>query len=84
MTDLIRKVSDNRTILMVEHNMNVVAKIAGTISVLQRGQVIAEGPYEVVSRNPQVLEAYMGSAETQLQGAVEPLFLAGEKSDAQT
>jgi branched-chain amino acid transport system ATP-binding protein len=68
-TDLIRKVSSNRTILMVEHNMNVVAKIADTISVLQRGQVIAEGPYEVVSRNPQVLEAYMGSAETQLQGA---------------
>lgn len=68
-TDLIRKVSANRTILMVEHNMGVVAKIANTITVLQRGQVIAEGPYETVSRNPQVLEAYMGSAETELQGA---------------
>ena len=68
-TDLIKKVSANRTILMVEHNMNVVAKIADTISVLQRGQIIAEGPYEAVSKNPQVLEAYMGSAETELQGA---------------
>ena len=68
-TALIKKVSANRTVLMVEHNMNVVAKIADTITVLQRGQVIAEGPYEVVSRNPQVLEAYMGSTEVELQGA---------------
>ena len=68
-TDLIRKVSANRTILMVEHNMGVVAKIANTITVLQRGQVIAEGPYETVSRDPQVLEAYMGSAEAELRGA---------------
>jgi branched-chain amino acid transport system ATP-binding protein len=54
---------------MVEHNMNVVATIADTISVLQRGQVIAEGPYSVVSKDPQVLEAYMGSTEVELQGA---------------
>jgi branched-chain amino acid transport system ATP-binding protein len=67
-TQLIRKVAANRTVLMVEHNMNVVASIADTISVLQRGQVIAEGPYEQVSRNPQVLEAYMGSAEEVLAG----------------
>ena len=68
-TQLIKKVSANRTILMVEHNMNVVSSIADTISVLQRGQVIAEGPYAVVSQNPQVLEAYMGSAENELEGA---------------
>jgi branched-chain amino acid transport system ATP-binding protein len=68
-TQLIKKVSANRTILMVEHNMNVVSSIADTISVLQRGQVIAAGPYGQVSTNPQVLEAYMGSAETQLEGA---------------
>ena len=67
-TQLIKKVSANRTVLMVEHNMSVVASIADTISVLQRGQVIAEGTYEVVSRNPQVLEAYMGSAEEALAG----------------
>ncbi len=68
-TALIRKVAANRTILMVEHNMNVVAKIADVITVLQRGQVIAEGPYATVSKNPQVLEAYMGSAEVELKGA---------------
>jgi branched-chain amino acid transport system ATP-binding protein len=68
-TQLIKKVSANRTILMVEHNMNVVASIADTISVLQRGQIIAEGPYETVSKNPQVLEAYMGTADNELEGA---------------
>jgi branched-chain amino acid transport system ATP-binding protein len=68
-TQLIKKVSANRTILMVEHNMNVVSSIADTISVLQRGQVIAEGPYAQVSTNPQVLEAYMGSAQAELEGA---------------
>ena len=68
-TQLIKKVAANRTVLMVEHNMNVVASIADTISVLQRGQVIAEGPYEVVSRNPEVLQAYMGSEQVELQGA---------------
>ena len=68
-TQLIKKVAANRTVLMVEHNMSVVQTIADTISVLQRGQLIAEGPYDVVSRNPQVLEAYMGSADAELQGA---------------
>jgi branched-chain amino acid transport system ATP-binding protein len=68
-TELIKRVSAKRTILMVEHNMNVVEKIADVITVLQRGQVIAEGPYATVSKHPQVLEAYMGSAEAQLQGA---------------
>ena len=48
--------------------MSVVASIADKISVLQRGQVIAEGPYETVSKNPQVLEAYMGSVEETLAG----------------
>jgi branched-chain amino acid transport system ATP-binding protein len=67
-TQLIKRVAANRTVLMVEHNMNVVSSIADTISVLQRGQVIAEGPYDVVSRNPQVLEAYMGSTDEALAG----------------
>ncbi|MES2940722.1 MAG: ABC transporter ATP-binding protein [Pseudomonadota bacterium] len=68
-TQLIKKVSEGRTILMVEHNMNVVSSIADRITVLQRGAVIADGPYSEVSRNPQVIEAYMGSADTALQGA---------------
>ncbi len=68
-TQLIKKVAANRTVLMVEHNMNVVSTIADTITVLQRGQVIAEGPYETVSRNPLVLEAYMGTVDEALAGA---------------
>ena len=66
---LIKKVSLGRTVLMVEHNMSVVSSIADTITVLQRGATLAEGPYEVVSKNPAVIEAYMGSANTELQGA---------------
>jgi branched-chain amino acid transport system ATP-binding protein len=61
--DLIRKVSANRTILMVEHNLNVVANLSDTITVLARGAVLAEGDYATVSKNPQVLEAYVGTAE---------------------
>ncbi len=67
-TDLIKKVSAGRTILMVEHNMSVVSGICDTISVLQRCGVLAEGDYQSVSKNPQVLEAYMGTA-TELEGA---------------
>ncbi|MEO8145064.1 MAG: ABC transporter ATP-binding protein [Betaproteobacteria bacterium] len=58
---LIKKVSTNRTILMVEHNMGVVSDLCDTISVLQRGSVLAEGPYADVSKNPGVIEAYMGT-----------------------
>jgi branched-chain amino acid transport system ATP-binding protein len=60
-TALIKQAAANRTILMVEHNMHVVAKIADTITVLQRGQTIASGNYAEVSRNPLVIEAYMGT-----------------------
>ena len=67
-TELIKKVSKGRTVLMVEHNMSVVAGICDRISVLQRGAILAEGDYQTVSQNPQVLEAYMGSA-TALEGA---------------
>ena len=66
---LIKQVAAKRTVLMVEHNMSVVASIADTITVLQRGATLAEGPYEQVSKNPAVIEAYMGSAQTELQGA---------------
>ncbi|HEX6958214.1 MAG TPA: ABC transporter ATP-binding protein [Ferrovibrio sp.] len=59
--DLIKKVAANRTVLMVEHNLNVVAKLSDTITVLRRGEVLAEGSYDIVSRNPEVIEAYMGT-----------------------
>ncbi|MEH0166607.1 ABC transporter ATP-binding protein [Paucibacter sp. JuS9] len=68
-TALIKRVAEGRTVLMVEHNMRVVSKIADRITVLARGAVLAEGTYEEVSRHPAVLEAYMGSEATELQGA---------------
>ncbi len=68
-TALIKQAAANRTVLMVEHNMRVVSKIADTITVLQHGQVIASGSYAQVSCNPQVMEAYMGSADAELRGA---------------
>jgi branched-chain amino acid transport system ATP-binding protein len=58
---LIRTVAKDRTVLMVEHNMSVVADLSDTITVLARGEVLAEGPYETVSKNPQVVEAYVGT-----------------------
>ena len=57
---LIRKVSQGRTVLMVEHNLSVVADLCDTITVLARGSVLAEGSYAEVSRDPAVLEAYIG------------------------
>jgi branched-chain amino acid transport system ATP-binding protein len=58
---LIKSVAVNRTVLMVEHNLSVVEKLSNSITVLARGEVLAEGDYDAVSRNPQVVEAYMGS-----------------------
>jgi branched-chain amino acid transport system ATP-binding protein len=58
---LIKRIAKDRTVLMVEHNLSVVADLSDCITVLARGQVLAEGPYAEVSRNPQVIEAYMGT-----------------------
>ena len=60
--ELIKEVAAGRTVVMVEHNMSVVSGICDTITVLQRGAVLAEGTYAEVSANPQVIEAYMGTA----------------------
>ena len=59
--DLIKTVAKNRTVLMVEHNMSVVADLSDRITVLARGEILAEGPYESVSKNPAVVEAYVGT-----------------------
>jgi branched-chain amino acid transport system ATP-binding protein len=59
---LIRRVAEGRTVLMVEHNLSVVADLAHRVTVLARGSVLAEGSYDEVSRNPAVLEAYIGVA----------------------
>ncbi len=60
--DLIKQVSANRTILMVEHNLHVVSKLADCITVLQRGAVLTGGDYATVSADPRVKEAYLGVA----------------------
>lgn len=66
--ELIRRVSANRTILMVEHNLGVVADLSDTITVLKLGKVLAEGSYAEISGNPEVVEAYMGSGHGQAGG----------------
>jgi branched-chain amino acid transport system ATP-binding protein len=58
---LIRTVAVDRTVLMVEHNLSVVADLSDRITVLARGEVLAEGDYASVSRNPDVIQAYMGA-----------------------
>lgn len=60
--DLIKQISVNRTILMVEHNLSVVAKLSDRITVLQRGAILTEGTYEEVSNDERVKEAYMGTS----------------------
>ncbi len=61
--DLIKTAAKGRTIVMVEHNLHVVENLCDTVTVLQRGKVLAEGTYAEVSANPQVREAYMGAEE---------------------
>ena len=58
---LIQRVAAKRTVLMVEHNLSVVATLSNTITVLARGEVLAEGDYATVSRHPDVVQAYLGS-----------------------
>jgi branched-chain amino acid transport system ATP-binding protein len=60
-TALIKRVSADRTVLMVEHNLSVVSTLSDTITVLARGEILAEGDYAAVSKNPQVIEAYLGA-----------------------
>ena len=61
-TALIKRISHGRTILMVEHNLKVVANLSDTITVLTRGRVLAEGDYSSVSNNPEVRQAYLGAS----------------------
>ncbi|MDX6749427.1 ABC transporter ATP-binding protein [Geminicoccaceae bacterium 1502E] len=61
--DLIRAVAKGRTVLMVEHNLGVVADLSDTITVLARGEVLAEGDYARVSADPAVRSAYMGTED---------------------
>lgn len=58
---LIRRIAKGRTVLMVEHNLSVVANLSDRITVLARGEVLAEGDYETVSNSPDVIDAYIGA-----------------------
>lgn len=58
---LIRRISKNRTILMVEHNLSVVADLSDRITVLSRGEILAEGDYATISKAPEVIDAYIGA-----------------------
>ena len=60
---LIKRVAASRTILMVEHNLGFVSDLADTITVLARGEVLAEGTYQQVSNNSEVMAAYIGTPE---------------------
>jgi branched-chain amino acid transport system ATP-binding protein len=57
---LIKSVGASRTVLMVEHNLSVVANLSHHITVLTRGRVLAQGDYQTVSNDPSVREAYLG------------------------
>jgi branched-chain amino acid transport system ATP-binding protein len=59
---LIGRIAKTRTVLMVEHNLSVVSSLSNVITVLARGQVLAEGTYETMSKDPRVIEAYIGTA----------------------
>jgi branched-chain amino acid transport system ATP-binding protein len=59
-TALIGRIRGGRTIVLVEHNLSVVADLSDRISVLQRGKVLVEGTYAEVRRDPRVIDAYLG------------------------
>jgi branched-chain amino acid transport system ATP-binding protein len=63
--DLIQRVRDGRTVVLVEHNMNVVASLADRVTVLQHGQVLVEGPYAEIRHDPRVISAYLGDADAE-------------------
>src|SRR5207247_1193375 len=67
-TALVKRVSANRTVLMVEHNLSVVSTLSDRITVLQRGEILAEGDYTTVSKDPRVVEAYLGAGHASAIG----------------
>ena len=60
---LVRRAAENRTVLMVEHNLKVVADLCHQVTVLQRGEILTSGDYQSVSQDARVREAYMGTED---------------------
>jgi branched-chain amino acid transport system ATP-binding protein len=65
---LVKQVAEGRTVVLVDHNMHVVGSLADTVTVLQSGQVLAEGPYEQVRQDDRVIEAYLGQSQDVADG----------------
>ncbi|WP_119726705.1 ABC transporter ATP-binding protein [Thermomonospora amylolytica] len=61
--ELVRRVREGRTVVMVEHNMSVVSSLADRVTVLQSGRVLVEGPYAQIRHDPRVISAYLGDAD---------------------
>ncbi len=60
--ELVRRIREGRTVVLVEHNMHVVANLADRVTVLQHGRVLVEGPYDEVRRDERVVTAYLGTS----------------------
>ena len=60
--ELVRQISDGRTVVFVDHNMHVVGSLADRVTVLQAGKVLAEGTYEQVRNDERVITAYLGES----------------------
>ena len=58
---LVKALSAGRTVVFVDHNMHVVGSLADRVTVLQSGQVLAEGPYDQVRADERVITAYLGA-----------------------
>ncbi len=58
--DLLRLISKTRSVVVVEHDMEFVRALDCKVTVLHEGSVLAEGPLQTVSENPQVIEVYLG------------------------
>ena len=60
--ELVRRISEGRTVVFVDHNMHVVGSLADRVTVLQQGAILAEGSYDEVRRDERVITAYLGEA----------------------
>ena len=64
---LVRRIAEGRTVVFVDHNMSVVKSLADRVTVLQQGQIIAEGPYDEVRADPRVITAYLGDHDAEVR-----------------